>query len=368
MTLKQFFQVAGGAVIALLIYSTNLPGYVKWPLIILSFLTGVALAFFPIEDRPLEVWIIAFFKSIYSPTLFVWKKTDKKKAYFQPETGPDIVNLPTKSPQKDSTFAKVQAQVQKEPPGDAKKEVEIPVAQSPAVGELEKKEQEFLQEVEKHFDSTTDLPAVSNSSPPQSQKTAQPPQADEDKKEPDFRKTKDENVFIPDQQAVKVKKTKPDKPQTVAPRKVDETTDVNYVSPSTAKKINQKAQEATYSQSASPPTPPEKPNTVTGQVLDNQGNIVENAILEIKDEDGRSVRALKTNSLGHFAIVTPLTNGKYQIVTQKHGLDFDNTAFEAKGEIIPSIQIKAKQSEIQKAQKPEEKSTSTDVYINDNKK
>jgi hypothetical protein len=89
--------------------------------------------------------------------------------------------------------------------------------------------------------------------------------------------------------------------------------------------------------------PPEKPNTVTGQVMDVNGKIVEAAILEIKDVAGRPVRAVKTNKVGHFLIVTSLQNGKYEIITEKEGLVFDSFTFEATGSIIPPIAIKAKQ-------------------------
>src|SRR3989344_4048233 len=90
MTLKQFFQVAGGAVIALLFYASALPGYIKWPGVLISFLAGIALAFFPIQDRPLSLWLLLFFKSIYSPTIFVWKKKGEQN-YFQPESATPAV-------------------------------------------------------------------------------------------------------------------------------------------------------------------------------------------------------------------------------------------------------------------------------------
>ncbi len=85
MTLKQFFQIAGGALISLLFYASNLPGLIKWPLVIFFALLGVALAFLPFEERPLQQWIIVFFKSVYSPTLYSWKKTEKPEIFFQEE-------------------------------------------------------------------------------------------------------------------------------------------------------------------------------------------------------------------------------------------------------------------------------------------
>src|SRR3989344_3244900 len=85
MTLKQFVQLAAGALISLLLYASPLHPFIKWPLIIVSFLFGVALAFLPIEDRPLSTWIFIFFRSIYSPTYFVWNKSKKPINYFMPE-------------------------------------------------------------------------------------------------------------------------------------------------------------------------------------------------------------------------------------------------------------------------------------------
>ena len=94
-----------------------------------------------------------------------------------------------------------------------------------------------------------------------------------------------------------------------------------------------------------PPTPPTKPNTVVGQVMDPDGKIVEGAILEIKDPRGRPARALKTNMLGHFMIVTPLLDGRYEILAEKEGLVFEPVTFSAKGAIIPPLSIWAKTKE-----------------------
>jgi hypothetical protein len=101
-------------------------------------------------------------------------------------------------------------------------------------------------------------------------------------------------------------------------------------------------QEAKFSVGASPPMPPSQPNTISGQVMDADGKIVEAAILEITDVSGRPVRAVKTNKLGHFYVVTPLQNGTYEIETEKEGLEFDTVKFEATGSIIPPIAIRAK--------------------------
>ncbi|MCX6705429.1 MAG: PrgI family protein, partial [Candidatus Woesebacteria bacterium] len=90
MTLKQFFQLAGGFLVAFIFYSSPLIGIVKWPFVIVSAILGAAMAFVPLEERPLERWIFAFFRAIYSPTEFFWKKTAAPVKFFQDEaSGPE---------------------------------------------------------------------------------------------------------------------------------------------------------------------------------------------------------------------------------------------------------------------------------------
>ena len=74
--------------------------------------------------------------------------------------------------------------------------------------------------------------------------------------------------------------------------------------------------------------------------MDQDRKIVEGVILEIKDSSSRPVRALKSNKAGHFIIVTPLSNGKYEITIEKDGFMFEPVSFEAKGEMIPPIAIR----------------------------
>src|SRR5260221_3816627 len=85
MTLKPFLELGAGVVVGVIFYATGLPGLIKWPVILFSAGSGAALAVVPFEERPLERWIIAFFRSVYSPTLFYWRKQEEVK-YFQEET------------------------------------------------------------------------------------------------------------------------------------------------------------------------------------------------------------------------------------------------------------------------------------------
>ena len=74
MTLKQFLKAAAGIILAVLINATKIVVLIKWPLMLVSAGVGLLLAFVPFEDRPLETWVKAFLKSIYSPTIYTYKK------------------------------------------------------------------------------------------------------------------------------------------------------------------------------------------------------------------------------------------------------------------------------------------------------
>lgn len=75
MTLRQFGYLAAGAVTGYIAFRLNLfPGVFNIGLGIFCGLVGFAFAFVPIQDRPLEKWIVAFIRSILSPTQYLWRK------------------------------------------------------------------------------------------------------------------------------------------------------------------------------------------------------------------------------------------------------------------------------------------------------
>ncbi len=98
--------------------------------------------------------------------------------------------------------------------------------------------------------------------------------------------------------------------------------------------------EAQFSQNLPFPKPPDQPNVLVGMVINKNNKIVEGAIIEIKDESGDTVRAMRTNKLGQFRTVSPLSDGQYQIIVEKSGLDFDIMKIKLDGEIVPPIDIR----------------------------
>jgi hypothetical protein len=316
MTIQQFMQVAAGAIVSLVIYSTNMAGYVKWPLIIISFLIGVAFAFFPIEDRPLSKWLVLFVKAIYSPTVYVWNKNAVKHVFFAPETDIPLIKGAVPLPQGTNQTAKLadNKPLESNTPSDE-------------LGKLEAKEQEFLNKVNKEFTSPKDQPIIKTSPTSVTANNI-------------INSNVAKDVSVPGSQATKINnmQTAPSKPQS-GDIFSSQSNVGGQVSPSATQNL-QNAQAATFSPEAAPPSPPTRPNVVVGQTLDTSGKIIDGAILEIKDSVGRSVRALRTNRLGHFMIVTPLSDGKFQITTEKEGYKFEPVTITLENRVVPPIVIK----------------------------
>ncbi|HUW24578.1 MAG TPA: PrgI family protein [Patescibacteria group bacterium] len=243
MTLRQFGKLAAGIVLALIVYAINPPSFIKWFLILLFGGVGAAAAFVPFEGRPIDVWIIAFFKRIYSPTQYTWKKRGE---------GEDLIST---------------------------KKTTSPVSPLPLVKPLS-------------APTAPPSPAITRSTPP-------PPLVS------------------------------PPRPATI------------FQAPSIPKPPLAPAVAAKFTNMAIPATP-SMPNLLSGFAHDQQGKIIESAILEIRDVAGNPVRAFRTNKLGQFRSATPLPSGLYEIETEREGYRFDIIKVELKGEIISPIEVISK--------------------------
>jgi hypothetical protein len=126
MTLKQFLKLAGGLILAFVIYHSNLVFLIKWPLVIGISSLGAALAFLPVNEQPLEKWIFTFFHSVYSPTIYIWQKQlhkfDFEDRQFQQEPStPKVSDTEEKEPKLEEFLATLD---EKEEVKDQKTELE----------------------------------------------------------------------------------------------------------------------------------------------------------------------------------------------------------------------------------------------------
>lgn len=327
MTLKQFLQLAAGAGIAFLLFVSPIPGFVKWPLIIFFAFFGIALAFLPIEQRPLSNWIFAFFKAVYSPTQYEFRQGAAEEVFGKQEPAPIILT----------------------PKGEEKaKEYLEEVPRPHAVSILEKHEKNFVSSLFDLFGTTATRQAQTTQS-----QTGRVPIITEEVVEPEASKPTDvgrPQVSVQTPTSIPIKVPHQEEP-VAPPTSPSQTSHTPYTLPTVPvaapvfgpqRRQTPPAAPAVFVPEASPPNPPSLPNTVVGQVVTEAGRVIESAILEIRDAAGMPRRALRTNKIGHFLSVTPLEDGEYEIETEKEGYAFDAIRFRAEGKIIPPILIKAK--------------------------
>ncbi len=281
MTIRQFGKAAGGIILALLINATHLVFFIKWPLALVSASTGLAMAFVPFQDRPLETWIFSFIRSIYSPTLFIWKKRADKNW--------------------------------------------LEIDRSKRLETSKEDEEDFPQKDQKRIDEfIASLPSVK--------------QAEDREDEPAGPAVK---IVIPNQKADSIKVTQKSNDQVVAEVAVGAEDWRNQRANLNLKTTKDVATGTAVFGAIPMPATADIPNVLVGMVTDSQGKIVDDAIIEIQDTSGNSVRVLKTNLLGQFKTATQLANGTYLIIPEKQDLKFDKVNVELTGQIMQPVRIQA---------------------------
>ncbi len=351
MTLKQFFELAAGGLFAFLSYTSNLPDLLKWPLVFVFVVLGVAFAFVPLEERPLDHWFIAFIRAIYNPTKFYWKKTIRIPDVFsftknsqQRTTDEDLTALPRKRARAEAYLQSISS-TQK----DAVEELDERAAMmldlfqtTPVHGEITTEHRR--DEIEKpSLEVSMHSLHAAYSLPPQEAEAATQDQVEQPLADD---RTRIEAIYtspinIPQDQIISVE---PGKSTTIFENKnvslageageyQEQTTVPQFASGAVPAKTN--------AQLPFPKTPT-VPNLVVGMILDPDGKMIEQCIVEIRDHTGMPVRALRSNKLGQFSISTPLPEGEYELSVEKDGYSFDTMKLSLKGNVVLPLEVRAK--------------------------
>jgi len=324
MTLKQFGYLAGGALIGYLIYAVfPIPPLFKYPLIAVIVLGGVALAFLPIQDRPLDKWLIAFIKSITRPTQFLWQKYEEAlKAYLAslPPTTQQTYNIHEKQ-YIDQTLALFGTPVpiirvpslNSSTPNHPHQEESVRLSQAPAQI-LPSQSIRVAPPVIHPPHIPTVIPSPPAQPPPSIPVTSSSHQATASVLGTVNNST-DPNTDDKLKQLLSEKENLARELEMLKKKMETEKTTV-VVKPQFAPDIGNestvtKVKAESVTDTVGIPSLPQTPNMVVGVVKDPGRKILPNIIITIKDALGTPVRALKTNKLGQFAIATPLQNGNY---------------------------------------------------------
>lgn len=331
MTLKQFLELASGLFFAWFIYSLPLNTLIKWPLVLTVAGFGAALAFLPIEERPLDVWIANFFKAIYQPTQFIWKKTNPLPEFLQTPTT-------TRTSQKTPVVSSRDRQKLEEYLSSLPQKEE----------EVDKKEKSELEKISQFFKEAGLFLKKDKEEPPAFyeprltfEKIAREgalPTTIEPRLEP---------VMIPPTPKISLQAQAAAQKDYQGPPVVELATPVAPPLQVKTEVVYKKPEETAVTAEENPslpmPSTPTLANILTGMTLNTEEEILPDTIIEIQDKNDYPVRALKSNKLGQFFITTPLPNGEYKIEVEHPEYKFAIMKVVLKNQIIPPIKIKAKE-------------------------
>lgn len=391
MTLKQFGYLAGGVILAYFVYKLPFPSLITIPLAGTAALLGAAFAFLPIQDRPLDRWLVAFIKSIYSPTQYLWRKdnpplnlllspihinvtqmtpvlkanhqitedrlrtylrsipptldatiTTQEKAYIQKTLSlfdAALLFHPAQNP-KPATIIDNKPQ----PPPSVETGEKItfskatPLAAKPFKKDTaplpEKSPEKKIQakEKDKTQEETLKKEADELRHELQSQTLTQEKFLSLESKLNELLREKERLT----EELIRLKQ-QPAKDLSVAVKPIEVRSDVQKP---TVKKLNPQ----TVKDVTGMPSIPNVPNLVLGVVRDTVGRLLPGIIVTVKDLSGMPQRAIKTNKLGQFASATPLQNGEYlfEVEDPQKRYTFDIIDITLNGQIFMPIEIIAK--------------------------
>lgn len=329
MTLKQFAEIMAGAILALLAYKSGLPSFIKWPLAITFGLIGFGAAFVPIEERPLDQWIINFVKVLYKPTKFFWRR--------EPSI-PDAFNYEVKDDRKEEELEIDLGPARKEKIQEFLQSMNNPIEQ---LDDFDRQQQLQVSRVLQVFNQVSAQPALQASNKPTQTQTDKP------NLKVRVRKMKDLRESQPQEQSLNQKTTADNQEkkqlQTVFDQNKQELLDrqSEQSQPNQQVANPQPTQAANQNQSLPFPNQPQQPNKIVGMVLSKNNDLIDNALIEIKNQQNQTITAVKSNGLGQFFISQPLANGTYIVKPNKQNYDFGSFILELAGEIVKPLEIRA---------------------------
>lgn len=335
MTIKQFLELAAGVGVAVLFYALPFPGFIKWPMIVVSIGIGAAFAFLPFDGRPLDRMVIVFLRAVYSPTQYIWRKNPAP---------PSVFNYAPKPP-KPINQRDLERRMARQNLGTFLQT--LPSKQAPS--DLDDLEKKFMASLTELYQST---PAASGVS-------AGAPQLPDTKPDETIRVRKmrpasqlsphtyehlsqtlhSTQISIPTNDPVAVinptsEATSPIPTPPVAINQPTSKTDAEYQPPSSSQSIQ-------GTNTLPIPKPPTSPNTLVGMVVSTDGKIIDNAIIQVVDTNGTPVKALKTNTLGQFFSAGKLDDGTYYLQVTSPTHQFPVFSVSLTGTIMAPLELRA---------------------------
>lgn len=350
MTVKQFGYVAFGVIMAVILYylpfKEPFGTLIKVIFIPLLGGSGFAIAFFPIEGRPVDVMLGNFLKSLFTPNQYVYHKSARALSF--------NALSKTQSVSK-STRPLIAIQRDKE----QKLQALLQSAHDQQVNPLDARENAFLQSLvtpqvvqvhpTRQLQTPQSVASQNTSDKLEQQKEFLTKQLEEAKKEettqkqPAAQSAAHQKVTMLEKQILALQNQKQhiDQELTKLQSQLASKQGSIQTQPAMQAPIIARALPNEQMRRAGLPHVPDVPNVVVGIVKDPRGNVLPNMLVEVKDKDGNPVRAFKTNMLGQFASATPLAVGLYTIELEdpKKQHTFTAIQIDANNQIMQPIEV-----------------------------
>lgn len=376
MTLKQFAEIALGFVVAFFIYKTNLIAPVKWTLAILSASFGAALAFLPIEERPLDHWFITFFTILYKPTKFYWKKHSKVPEaflYTSSQATKNQINEVDLSPQRRERITEYLQSVKTTTNTDEFEETtRLRSTQLLSIFDDRTLQVDFTKAEKLLKKPKLKVAVRSLVEIEEKQEKSSSPENNivEDKVVPVFQdyqavidatptktyKVTPKNIISTDQVATQIaipeaEEIKVEDVYQNEQRKIGaDVSDINqknqeeqmaFTNDETIAKDQVTASSVLQNKDLPFPIKPTKPNKLVGMILSQDSDLINQATISLKDAQGTPVTAVKSNALGQFFVTSQLPNGTYTIEITKEDLSFNPVQLTLSGKVVDPLEIRS---------------------------
>ena len=341
MTMKQFGYLAVGVGSAYIIFITlsGLIPLIVYPLVAILAGLGVAFAFLPIMERPLDHWVAAYFRAIFKPTIRAWKfhsSSNKdpifynrlnsymsgldRAVYREQRAGTVMPKVSILSQMAPATQSVVQAPL--DSPAAPTPSIPAPVTppsqeELKKTVELAKQAQEIQNKIVETEEVLTQLKASLNA-----------PDAN-----PGASAKQSQGILKELQELTKEASSVSGQITTVTHQPA-------------AQNVRKEVVPAAKAQSQTSIVLTSTPNVINGIVTDTLNNYLEGVIVVTHDKQGLPVRALKTNKLGQFVAATPLPNGVYTLSLEKDSLIFDSISVPLDGKLLAPIVVSAKKGAV----------------------
>lgn len=367
MTLKQFGYLCAGGILAFISFKLPLPFFFTWPATISFALLGIGFAFVPIEERPMDVWVFSFFKSIYSPTQYIW--THEAPKITKVATPPINKTAPATKTGAYSVLPGIFGQATQ--PAHQQPTTPQPHSQNIATHNHDS----ILDQITQWF-TPKKISAPPQPTPPASvpivtgshaimppatiipPATAQTTQTNTSHMQQEVSRL--ENTVTQLQSQLSVKTMTDDRivelqkqlTEVLSERSKmeDELIKLKRImaNPQAPAEASQPTVNIINTQAAAIkvglPRLTNSPNVITGIIKDNLNNFLPAILVTVTNKENIPMRALKTNKLGQFAASTPLPNDVYLIEAEdpRSRFTFDRIQITLNGGVVPAIELVAK--------------------------